>query len=88
MTISGPTNPAAATLETPEPEGKPPRRRGRSARAREDARTGYLLISPTVVIVAVMVDEPNGQIYGGQVAAPAWKAIVNFSLSYLKIAPN
>jgi len=40
------------------------------------------------LLVAVMVDEPNGQIYGGQVAAPAWKAIVNFSLSYLKIAPN
>jgi cell division protein FtsI (penicillin-binding protein 3) len=40
------------------------------------------------LLVAVMVDEPNGEIYGGQVAAPAWKEIVNFSLSYLKIAPN
>jgi multiple sugar transport system permease protein len=58
VTISGPTNPAAATLESPEPKGEPPRRRARSARAREDARTGYLLISPTVVIVAVMVVLP------------------------------
>ncbi len=58
MTISGPTNPAAATLESPEPKGRPPGRRARSARAREDARTGYLLISPTVVIVAVMVVLP------------------------------
>ena len=55
MTISGPTNPAAATLESPEPKGKPPSRKARSARAREDRRTGYLLISPTMIIVAVMV---------------------------------
>jgi multiple sugar transport system permease protein len=58
VTISGPTNPAAATLESPEPKGKPPSRRVRSARAREDRRTGYLLISPTVIIVAVMVILP------------------------------
>ncbi len=35
-----------------------PRRRGRSARAREDRRTGYLLISPTVIIVFTMVVLP------------------------------
>ena len=33
-------------------------RRTRSARAREDRRTGYLLISPTVVIVFTMVVLP------------------------------
>jgi multiple sugar transport system permease protein len=58
VTISGPTNPAAATLESPEPQDAPPSRKGRSARAREDRRTGYLLISPTVIIVAVMVILP------------------------------
>jgi cell division protein FtsI (penicillin-binding protein 3) len=40
------------------------------------------------LLVAVMVDEPNGEIYGGQVAAPAWRKIVNFALGYLKISPN
>ena len=40
------------------------------------------------LLVAVMVDEPKGEIYGGQVAAPAWREIVNFALGYLKIAPN
>ena len=35
-----------------------------------------------------IVDEPKGEIYGGQVAAPAWRKIVNFALGYLKIAPN
>ncbi len=40
------------------------------------------------LLAAVVVDEPEGQIYGGQVAAPAWRQIVNFALSYLKIAPS
>jgi cell division protein FtsI/penicillin-binding protein 2 len=40
------------------------------------------------LLVAVMVDEPEDEIYGGQVAAPAWREIVNFSLGYLKIAPE
>jgi cell division protein FtsI/penicillin-binding protein 2 len=39
------------------------------------------------LLAAVMVDEPKGQIYGGQVAAPAWKRIMNFALQYLKISP-
>jgi cell division protein FtsI (penicillin-binding protein 3) len=39
------------------------------------------------LLVAVMVDEPQGDIYGGSVAAPAWKKITSFALSYLKIAP-
>jgi cell division protein FtsI (penicillin-binding protein 3) len=38
--------------------------------------------------VAVMVDEPNGDIYGGSVAAPAFQKIVSFALPYLKIPPN
>jgi cell division protein FtsI (penicillin-binding protein 3) len=39
------------------------------------------------LLVAVMVDEPQGDIYGGSVAAPAWKKITSFALGYLKIAP-
>jgi cell division protein FtsI/penicillin-binding protein 2 len=40
------------------------------------------------LLVTVMVDEPKGEIYGGQVAAPAWRKIVNFALGYLKIGPT
>jgi cell division protein FtsI/penicillin-binding protein 2 len=40
------------------------------------------------LLAAVIVDEPEGDIYGGQVAAPAWKQIVNFALGYKKIAPE
>jgi len=36
----------------------------------------------------VVVDEPRGAIYGTEVAAPAWKQIMNFALPYLKIAPG
>jgi multiple sugar transport system permease protein len=55
VTLSG--SPAGATVEAPDPAPDRPRR-GRSARAREDRRTGYLLISPTMVIVFAMVILP------------------------------
>jgi multiple sugar transport system permease protein len=42
---------------SPEPPVKAPRR-GRSTRARQDARTGLALITPTLVIVVVMVVLP------------------------------
>jgi cell division protein FtsI (penicillin-binding protein 3) len=40
------------------------------------------------LLVAVMVDEPHGDIYGGSVAAPAFQKIVSFALPYLRIPPN
>lgn len=47
------------TLTQPALSQTPARRgRGRSARVREDRRTGYALIAPTVVIVVVMVVLP------------------------------
>ena len=40
------------------------------------------------LLVAVMVDEPHGSIYGGEVAAPAFEKIVSFALPYLSIPPE
>jgi cell division protein FtsI/penicillin-binding protein 2 len=40
------------------------------------------------LLVAVMVDEPQGAIYGGVVAAPAFQKILSFALPYLKIPPS
>ena len=40
------------------------------------------------LLVAVMVDQPKGQIYGGEVAAPAFEKIVSFALPYLRIPPE
>jgi multiple sugar transport system permease protein len=62
VTVSGPTSPAGSTVRAPEPAPPEHRsrrpRRARSARVREDRRTGYLLISPTAIIVFVMVVLP------------------------------
>jgi len=57
VTISG-SAPAGATVEAPDPVPDRKPQRGRSARAREDRRTGYALISPTAVIVFTMVILP------------------------------
>jgi cell division protein FtsI/penicillin-binding protein 2 len=40
------------------------------------------------LLVSVMVDEPQGSIYGGAVAAPAFEKIASFALPYLKIPPQ
>ena len=40
------------------------------------------------LLVSVMVDEPQGSIYGGDVAAPAFEKIASFALPYLKIPPQ
>jgi len=40
------------------------------------------------LLCMVVVDEPQGGIYGGQVAAPAFGQIMAFALQYLKIPPG
>jgi cell division protein FtsI (penicillin-binding protein 3) len=40
------------------------------------------------LLVSVVVDEPQGAIYGGEVAAPAFQKIVAFALPYLGIRPS
>ena len=40
------------------------------------------------LLIAVMVDEPQGAIYGGTVAAPAFGQIMQFGLNYLRIPPS
>ena len=57
MSLGGPGAPMLVTTEG-DNDPPPPPRRGGSARAREDRRTGYLLITPTVIIVFTMVVLP------------------------------
>jgi cell division protein FtsI/penicillin-binding protein 2 len=40
------------------------------------------------LLISIMVDEPKGGIYGGQVAAPAFGKIASFALRYQKIPPS
>ena len=37
------------------------------------------------LVIMVMVDEPHGDIYGGVVAAPAFREIARFNLQHLEI---
>jgi membrane peptidoglycan carboxypeptidase len=40
------------------------------------------------VVVLVTVDEPQGTIWGGVVAAPAFAQIAEFALQYLQVPPD
>jgi cell division protein FtsI/penicillin-binding protein 2 len=40
------------------------------------------------VVIMVMVDEPTGSIYGGDVAAPAFREIARFNLQHLEVPPD
>ena len=49
---------------------------------------GFVPASHPKLLVAVMVDRPQGAIYGGSVAAPAFQKIVGWAVPYLGIAPR
>ena len=40
------------------------------------------------LLVAVIVDEPHGNYYGGEVAAPAFEKIASYALPHLGVAPR
>jgi cell division protein FtsI/penicillin-binding protein 2 len=49
---------------------------------------GFVPASHPRLLVAVMVDQPHGAIFGGAVAAPAFQKIVGWAVPYLGISPN
>ena len=49
---------------------------------------GFAPAEDPQLLVAVVVDEPQGDYYGGTVAAPAFGEIAKFALPYLGIAPD
>ncbi len=40
------------------------------------------------LVIMVMVDEPSGSIYGGEVAAPVFRDIARFNLQHLEVPPD
>lgn len=48
---------------------------------------GMVPASNPKLVVAVVVDQPNGEIYGGSVAAPAFQTIVGWAVPYFGINP-
>jgi cell division protein FtsI (penicillin-binding protein 3) len=49
---------------------------------------GFVPTNRPRLLVAVMVDEPQGAIYGGSVAAPAFQKIVGWAVPHLGISPR
>jgi cell division protein FtsI/penicillin-binding protein 2 len=49
---------------------------------------GFVPASHPKLLVAVMVDRPQGAIFGGSVAAPAFQKIVGWAVPYLGISPK
>ena len=49
---------------------------------------GFAPAQDPQLLVAVIVDEPQGEIYGGSVAAPAFGKIAAFALPYLGVPPE
>jgi cell division protein FtsI (penicillin-binding protein 3) len=49
---------------------------------------GFVPASAPKLLVAVMVDRPQGAIFGGAVAAPAFKKIVGWAVPYLGLSPR
>jgi cell division protein FtsI (penicillin-binding protein 3) len=49
---------------------------------------GFAPAQDPKLLAAVIVDQPQGDIYGGSVAAPAFGQIASFALPYLGIAPE
>lgn len=49
---------------------------------------GIVPASKPRLVILVSVDEPRGAIWGGVVAAPAFKRIADFALQYLEVPPD
>ena len=49
---------------------------------------GFAPAAAPRLVILVMVDTPVGDIYGGSVAAPVFKAVAEQSLAYLQVAPD
>ncbi|MBA3366824.1 MAG: penicillin-binding protein 2 [Actinobacteria bacterium] len=65
-----------------------PDRFGGYARRYVASFVGFVPASSPRLVVLVMVDEPQGAIWGGVVAAPAFQQIARFGLHYLEIPPD
>ncbi len=49
---------------------------------------GFVPAGSPKLVILVMVDRPEGVIYGGSVAAPVFKAVAEQSLAYLQVTPD
>lgn len=63
-------------------------RAGGYGRARIASFGGFVPADDPRLVILVVIDEPKGRIYGGQVAAPAFREIAAGALKVLGVAPT
>jgi cell division protein FtsI (penicillin-binding protein 3) len=61
---------------------------GRYANKYVSSFVGFAPASDPRVIIAVMIDEPTGSHYGGEVAAPVFSSIVGSTLRAMNVGPD
>ncbi len=62
--------------------------RGRYGKARIASFAGFVPADDPRLVIVVVIDEPQGKIYGGQVAAPPFKEIAEGALKLLGVPPT
>jgi cell division protein FtsI/penicillin-binding protein 2 len=78
FTVAGKTGTAAK----PDPQG------GYSDTRYVASFVGFAPAKSPRLVILVAVDEPQGTIWGGEVAAPAFAKIAEFALQYLEVPPD
>jgi cell division protein FtsI (penicillin-binding protein 3) len=61
---------------------------GYSVDKRVSSFVGFVPAETPRLVILVVMDEPDGQVYGGLVAAPVFSRIAAQALQYLKVAPT
>lgn len=59
-----------------------------SKKAYVSSFVGFAPVESPRLIIVVMIDTPEGVVYGGSVAAPAFKVIAEQALAYMQVAPD
>jgi cell division protein FtsI (penicillin-binding protein 3) len=70
------------TAQKPDPRG------GYSTSRYVASFVGFVPASKPRLVILVAIDEPQGAIWGGVVAAPAFQQIARFDLQYLEVPPD
>jgi cell division protein FtsI (penicillin-binding protein 3) len=61
---------------------------GYSADRRFSSFVGFAPAEQPRVVIGVFVDEPKGEVYGGEVAAPAFREIAEYAMKTLGVPPS
>jgi cell division protein FtsI (penicillin-binding protein 3) len=61
---------------------------GYSADRRFSSFVGFAPAESARVVIGVFVDEPRGEVYGGEVAAPAFREVAEYAMKMLGVPPT